>query len=77
MAVKTFNVSFPPELLEQLDREAEAERRNRSNLLQVIVEDWLERRTIEQRLREAESGNATFVPHAELDQWMTERRTRG
>ena len=75
--IVTTSISWPRELLEELDREAEAARRNRSNLVQLIVEDWLERRKIEARLREADSGDATFIPHGELDAWMKNRRTQG
>ena len=75
--IVTTSTSWPRELLEELDRVAAAERRPRSTLLHIIVEDWLERRKVEERLADAESGSATFISHAELDQWMKNRQTSG
>jgi metal-responsive CopG/Arc/MetJ family transcriptional regulator len=77
MSAETFNVSFPSELTEELEQAMREEGRGRSNLLQLITRDWLERRKIERRLAEVDNGTAEFVPHAEVDQWMIERRKRG
>jgi metal-responsive CopG/Arc/MetJ family transcriptional regulator len=76
MSAETFNVSFPPDLAEELEQAMREEGRGRSDLLQLITRDWSKRRKIERRLAEADSATATFIPHTELDQWMTERRKR-
>lgn len=39
----TTGIRLPKELVERLDMLAEKERRNRSNLLRVIIEDYLNR----------------------------------
>jgi predicted transcriptional regulator len=49
-----------------------------ADMLQNTVDEYEEQvRLIEERLREVESGTVKLIPHADMDAWMQERRTRG
>ena len=80
MARNTENLSvrIPLEMREELDRLAASMERSRNWLIAEAIEQYLEVQRwqvelIQQRLEEAESGKATFVPHNEVMKRQEER----
>ena len=76
----TTSISWPPDLLAAIDEEAAVERRDRSNLVQVVMEEYVaarrkERELIEGRLTRAKQTDARFLTQGpELDAWLQQQR---
>jgi predicted transcriptional regulator len=67
----SLHIRVPQELREQIDRIAASMDRSRNWVVTEAIEQYLDVQRwqvelIRERLAEAESGNATFIPHEEV-----------
>ena len=82
MADPNISIRVNATTLARIDDLAAKLQRSRSwviaDMLDSTLEDYDDQvRLIEERLREVESGTVKLIPHAGIDAWMQERRTRG
>lgn len=81
MADPNISIRVNPETLARIDEIAAKLDRSRnwvvSDMLQSSVDTYEQQvALLEQRLHEAESDTAQFVPHVNLDLWMASRRQK-
>jgi predicted transcriptional regulator len=67
----SLHIRVPQELREEIDRIAASLDRSRNYIVTEALEQYLDVQRwqvelIQERLAEAESGNATFIPHEEV-----------
>lgn len=66
MSVKTFNVSFPRELADQIDKKAKAQFGSRSDFLRAAALKYLRNEEKIDQLKELISYGKTFAPASPL-----------
>ncbi|MFZ1323941.1 MAG: ribbon-helix-helix domain-containing protein [Candidatus Saccharimonadales bacterium] len=82
MSVKTFNVSFPKELADQIDKKAKEQFGSRSDLLRTAAMQYLEKQDAIDQLKELMTygkrfaENAPFKSDEEVAEYITDERRK-